>query len=131
MPTKTEPTFVHDFMAWEAEMGYCREPRIFRHAVGSTTSFSPGLVCEVSSGKMIPVATDANAAGILLDEVKDLATATDKPNVMFLVRGPAMVVGAKLNVNGGVLSAQLAALAALNVPILSKSLPVKTTTMGA
>lgn len=129
MPTKTEPKRIDDVLVWENYAPYCREARTFRHAVGSTTSFEPGLVTEVSGGKEIPVATAANAAGILLENVYLLATATDKTGVLFLKDGPALVNYDQLNFNGVTAATAWAALNALKIKGYTQ--PIKTTAMSA
>jgi hypothetical protein len=129
MPTKTEPKRMQDVLVWETNPNYCRKLRTFRHSVGSTTSFDPGLVTEVSAAKEIPVATAGNAAGILLQTVKDLATATDLNNVLFLKKGPALVNYDQLNFNGVVAAT---AWAALNVLLIDGyTQPTQTTSMPA
>lgn len=128
MPTKTELKTPQDILCYEAWADYTREVVTFRHAVGSTTSFEPGLVTEITSAKHGPVAVAANSAGVLLQRITDLATATDLANVLILKRGPAIVNEDQLNVNGLVLASCVAALAALTPPILTKKQPVKTTT---
>lgn len=131
MNTKTEPKRLEDVVVWESNYNYTRKLRTFRHSVGSTTSFDPGLVTEVSGGKEIPLATAANAAGILIQTVTALATATDLLNVLFLKRGPALVNYDQLNFNGQTAATAWAALQALNPPIEAYVQPTQQTAMPA
>jgi hypothetical protein len=129
MASKTEPKRMDDVYKFSVKDWFCIEALTFRHAVGATTSFEPGLVTEVSGGKEIPVATAANAAGILLQSVRDLATATDLANVLFLKRGPAMVNYDNLNFNGVVAATAWAALNVLGIRGYTE--PTKTTSLTA
>lgn len=129
MPTKTEPKRISDFLVWEVNPNYCRKLRTFRHTTGVVTSYEPGLVTEVITAKENPLATAGNAAGILLQPIYNLATATDLTNVLFLKKGPALVVAEQLNFNGQVAATALVPLLALQIDVYN--VPAQSTTMPA
>lgn len=132
MSTLTEEKTFQDVLAtplWFPD--YSLEVVTFRQASGVTATFLPGLLLEISSGKYIPLATAANAAGILYAPIRSLATVTDFLTAVVLVRGPCLVNYDQLDANGQTLATAVAALKALNVPILTKRQPTIQTVLGA
>jgi hypothetical protein len=126
----TEVNTPQDVIINEWDQRYTREVVTFRHTTGSNTSFQPGLICEISGGKHIPLATAANAASILLSYVYLLATATDL-SVTVLKRGPALVNEDQLNANGQTLATAVTALNGLSPPILTMKQPIKRNDLAA
>jgi hypothetical protein len=127
---KLEGQYTHDWLIREWLDIYCREVVVFRHAAGVPTSYSNGMVTEITGGKHGPLAVAANAAGILMQDITLLASATDL-TVLVLKRGPALVNEDALIVNGQVLATVMTALAALSPPILAYKEPIKQTSVAA
>lgn len=128
MPKSTERPTIGDVINWEANPDYNRDAYIFKNVSGVTAKFDAGLVCEISSGEMIPIATPANAAGILLFNTDDLVD-DEEVTKAFLVRGPALVSLENVNFNGAVEATTRAALEAKGIRFVND--PTKTTTLPA
>jgi len=126
----SEAVALQDIFVNEWDYRFSREVVTFRQSSGSTQSYSIGLICEVSTGKYIPLATAANAAGVLLSQVTNLATATDLA-VLMLVRGPVILNEDQLNANGQTLATALTALKALTPPIITAKQPTVRTDLAA
>lgn len=126
----TEGQSVHDWLIREYLDVYCREVVTFRNPTAGALSFTNGMVTEVSGGKHIPVAVAANAAGVLMENVYNLAATTDI-TALVLKRGPALVNEDRLIINGLVLATIMTALAALSPPILAYKEPIKKTSFAA
>lgn len=125
----TEGQYVHDWLIRQWEDSYCREVVTFRNPTAGALSFTNGMVTEIAAGKHIPVATAANAAGILMENVRNLGATTDT-TALILKRGPAVVDEDRLIINGLVLADIMTALAALLPPIIGIKEPIKKTSFA-
>jgi hypothetical protein len=121
---------VDDWLIRQWEDAYCREIVTFRNATAGALSYTNGLVLEIATGKYVPVATAANAAAILLENLNSVAATSDVTTVV-LKRGPALVNEDQLGIQGLTLATIMTALAALSPPILAYKQPIKTTSMAA
>jgi len=123
MSTQTEPKRIGDLVLREWDQRLSRTNGTFRQSSGSTADFTIGHVCVLSGGKYIP-ATGTTFSGILLANIDDLATATDKTNQPFLTQGPAVISKDQLVWDAGAdasdQTAILAAMLALGIQVVDE-----------
>lgn len=110
MSTKTEDKRLGEWLAWMVDRDYCVETVNYNNA-GAAATIKTGQVVETSGANRIPIATAANANGIIVNEF-DVGAATIK-KAACLVRGPALVVQENLIVGAVNLANIMTALNAL------------------
>ena len=108
MSVQTEQNYPGDLVKYEAPFFYSRET----HPVAYSQTLVVGSVCELDTGRMKAVATEANACAICLENVTTPANAYG--SAVFLVRH-AIVNKAMLGYNSQTASEVDAALKALGI----------------
>ena len=125
MSTITEDTYFGDWMEWMAERMFNLESVTVAKDADATEGLVSGELLETSGGKKVVVATGASCDSILVEPVGLADLVAGDVKRLALVRGPAVINSAQVNVASAQKTAALAALLALD--IVAQANPTMTT----
>ena len=111
----TEAQYFGDWMEWIAARSYNLEAVTVKQDATATSALVSGELLEETGGKKIVVATGGNCDSILVEPVSLAALVAGDTTRLALVRGPAVINSAQVNVDAAQKTAALAALLALDI----------------
>jgi len=125
MAAQNEKEYFGDWVEWIASRDYNLETVIIEQDADASAGLVSGELLEADGTKKVVVATGASCDSVLVEPVALEDLIAGDVNRLALVRGPAVINSAAINVAAAQKTAALAAL--LDLGIVSKANPTTTT----